>query len=233
MDPLEEHLVKKAFEYADIIIEPPLKEVGGLFADQVRYWRYKNQLTILAKAKKLHEKHGISPRKIPVKTLVNLLEYSSLEEDETMQDIWANLLANATNAENDYKGHNRLIHVLKELSTEEAIVLNYMYAEYKQGNNLFSERILYELHHANPESCPSYQEEEVKREIIIVENLLRLYLIDYTSMVKDMHETPPYTQIAEAKKLGKQYGSDYFQSVQLITLGIKLMEECDIITNKI
>jgi len=120
--------VEAATKFVGQIINPPLKEVGGLFADQVRLWRYKNQVNIVLKAKKYSEKKGIDPGMVPVKTLANLLDKGSYEEDESIQDKWAALLANAIDPDQDMAPHNIYVEILYQISPNEAKILDHIYA---------------------------------------------------------------------------------------------------------
>jgi hypothetical protein len=47
------------------------------------------------RAQEMLEDAGLQPGPVPLKTLVPLLQYASLEDDKSLQERWANLLANA------------------------------------------------------------------------------------------------------------------------------------------
>lgn len=119
--------VKKAFHFLEIILEPPLKELGLLAQDRVKLWRCKQQVNIINNAKDYFEKKGISPSKVPLKVLVPLLENGSLEEDLNMQQKWSSLLASAAEPKN--KNHFILQHIeiLNQISPMEAKVLDKFY----------------------------------------------------------------------------------------------------------
>jgi hypothetical protein len=51
---------------------------------------------VLSKAQEMLREAGIQPGGIPLKTMVPLLQYASLEEDESLQVRWAAMLANAS-----------------------------------------------------------------------------------------------------------------------------------------
>lgn len=186
IDKIEDKAVEKAFEYLDVIMKPALSEVGGIIADQVKYWRFKNQIKILVKARLLQEKYNITPKIIPVKTIASILEYSSLEENETLQDMWSGLLASASNSMSIYDIHLILSSILKELSYHDALVIKYMWRIDRNAlsNNqdvpsfkgdLYTQ-MLKEL---KQNENTSYLEELDNTEInsIIIDNLLRLNLI--------------------------------------------------------
>src|SRR3712207_5720420 len=82
-------------EFLGAVVGSPAQEAGSWLADSIRYKRWKSQLRILSKAQKHLERAGIDPKTVDLSVLVPLLESGSLTEDETMQDRWAALLANA------------------------------------------------------------------------------------------------------------------------------------------
>ncbi|MEM1406296.1 MAG: Abi-alpha family protein [Bacteroidota bacterium] len=221
-----EKLMNKAFEFIDVIIKPPLQEVGGLLTDQVKFWRYKNQVDILIKAKEYHDQKGIAPKKIPVKTLVNLIEAGSYEEDESLQSKWAAMLANATDVSNRFKLHHILIDILKQLSPLEVEVLDFMYNQDFEQGTAFSSRSYYSKYIVN-HMFIVYEEKGIKKyklaeldreqEKIVVDNFFRLNLIERYQMPSvnyrpvDKHGLVP---------LGEN------DDIRLTYLGFKFVEQC-------
>lgn len=117
-------LVEKGFDYLDLLVKPPLEELGGMLKDTVSLWRYKRQLYLLDKTQEIHLKRNIKPRKIPIKTIAKLFDEASYEEDDKLVEMWSVLLANATDSSNDIDFHYTFVKILSELSTVEAKVLN-------------------------------------------------------------------------------------------------------------
>jgi len=93
---------KTAKEFLGKLVNPGLEEGGGIIQDTIKFWRFKNQINITLKAKKFLEEKGIEPVKVLPKILVSILENGSLEEDESMQDKWAALLANSADPNKRY-----------------------------------------------------------------------------------------------------------------------------------
>ncbi len=119
--------VKEINEFLAKIIPDFVKEGGGILSDTVRYWRWKNKVGILKKAKKIIENLGLRTKKTPLKLIVPLLDFGSLEEDETIQQKWANLLANAMAGNIEVKVS--YIKILNELSPIEASILDKIYED--------------------------------------------------------------------------------------------------------
>lgn len=106
----------------------PFSEARGLKADNIRLQREEVAIEIAkrAKAKLAMEKAPIKP--IPPKILVPLIESSSIEdiEDQTMIEMWAELLASASkNAISP-----RFISILKEMNGEQAELLKTIAVSY-------------------------------------------------------------------------------------------------------
>lgn len=165
-------LADKALEFLGKVVNPPLKELGGLLADNVKFWRYKNQVNIIFKAKSFLEEKGIQPGKIPLKILAPLLEHSSWEEDSDMQTKWASLLANAANPKYSHDIYSAYFEILNQLSPLEAKLLDALFNEYertpsnKKATLSFSKEKICQAMNISPEKFN-----------IITDNLFRLNLL--------------------------------------------------------
>lgn len=113
-------------DFLNKLIGPAIEETGLLIADPIRLWRFKNQLKILEKAQKIVKDKNIDTKIISVKTLVPFLEYSSLEEDENLQDMWANLFVNYVDSNKNFTS-SVYPYILSQISTEDLNVVNQFY----------------------------------------------------------------------------------------------------------
>ncbi|HYX71856.1 MAG TPA: Abi-alpha family protein, partial [Nitrososphaera sp.] len=97
MNPEEVQALGKAVDvakdYADSIVKGPLSELGSILSDTVGYWRLKNQVGLILKAKKWLEGKGVAPNKLLPDIFVPLLNDGGNVEDETLSDMFASLLA--------------------------------------------------------------------------------------------------------------------------------------------
>ena len=85
-------LIKSFLEKA---IGPTAEEFGLAISDNLKIRRFKNQIKNLEKAKQIAQKNNVSIKQINLKALIlPYLEGVALEEDETLQDMWANLFVN-------------------------------------------------------------------------------------------------------------------------------------------
>ncbi len=109
------------------LLGPALEEAGLILQDDVRRYRLQNQIKILTKARSMLEKAGISPTAVPLKTLLPLLENASLEQEDDLQTKWAALLANASSPAGSLLVLPGFSEILKQLSPQEARLLDGMY----------------------------------------------------------------------------------------------------------
>ena len=121
------NLANAAKEFLGKLVTPSIEELGLLIGDQVRSYRFRKQIQILTKARDILEKAGIDPRQVSLKTLVPILEHGSLEEEESMVDRWASLLANAADPTATVKVEPSFTEILKQLSPREAQILDSIY----------------------------------------------------------------------------------------------------------
>jgi hypothetical protein len=161
---------KEISDFFGGIIPDFVKEGGGIISDTVRFWRWKNQVNIIKKVKEKVEKSGLNKKQVPLKILLPLIENSALEEEEIIQDKWANVLANAITAQKEIKPN--YAEILKELSSLEIIILDKLFDEsnkeqdYQKRRQLqFSKQKISEIFKLSNEQAD-----------LIIENLYRLNL---------------------------------------------------------
>ncbi|MFN8231157.1 MAG: Abi-alpha family protein [Bacteroidia bacterium] len=113
-----------AKDFLSKLLGQSVEEMGLLFADKVKIWRLKNQIRNLEKVRAIVEKENLDLKQINLKVLVPYLDGVSLEEDEQLQDMWANLFVN-------YIDKNKLLQthvypsILQQLSTDEVKILEH------------------------------------------------------------------------------------------------------------
>jgi hypothetical protein len=109
----------------------PFSERRGLRADQIRLQREDVLIEIARKARAQLAIENVAPQPLPNKFLVPFLEAASLEDlrDDNLTDMWANLLANTSR--NPQSKNPVFINILKELTSEEALLFEYIFTSYE------------------------------------------------------------------------------------------------------
>ena len=180
---------EKALDFIEKLVAGPFMEGTGIFTDKVKYWRFKNQVNIITKAREYLKSKGIqTPKKISIKDVTTLLEHASFEEDEIMQDSWAKLLANTMNPDNQFDTSNIFIQILNQLSVNEVYILHFIYSNsfiMSSGDRPYFERKELERNGRT----------QLATKGLLIDNLLRLRLIE---------EEPPKLR-EEIKKRTDEY----------------------------
>ena len=174
IDPLSktiEETAKIAEKFLGKLVNPSLDEGGGILSDNVKFWRFKNQINLVIKAKKFLEDKGIEPSKVLPKTLYPILEHGSLEEDENIKNKWSAMLANAADGTSEVNVRPGYPEILKQLSPLEVKVLDTFFdqiqnktQEEKNKTGIVKEKVLL------------YAEILSEEYDILVDNLFRLGL---------------------------------------------------------
>lgn len=105
---------------------PAAEEIGLLLQDQVKLYRFKNRMRILAKAEAMLAKAGLTPNAVPFRTLVPILEYAASEDDESLSTKWAALLANSAAKAESTASHPSFPRILSEIDPGEAKFLDFL-----------------------------------------------------------------------------------------------------------
>ncbi|WP_097459916.1 Abi-alpha family protein [Mangrovitalea sediminis] len=103
-----------------------LIQFGGALADWARYFRYKNFLKIMDKVEAVHEERRSLGRPIPEQYALPILEAASLESEETIQNMWAGLIANATDTSRSLNVKKIFIETLRGFEPLDAKILQYL-----------------------------------------------------------------------------------------------------------
>ncbi|WAK03760.1 Abi-alpha family protein [Methylobacter sp. YRD-M1] len=111
-------------------ISGPLEQGMGIFEDKLKYMRWERQVRLMQRADQLLKEIGLDKptRTIPLKLAVPLLEAASLEDDDFLQDLWAQLLVNAVNCASGISLQRAYIAMLEQLTPLEAALLEKIYS---------------------------------------------------------------------------------------------------------
>jgi hypothetical protein len=145
----------------------PFSEKRGLRADQIRLQREDVLIEIARKAMARLAIENAEPKPLPNKFLVPFLEAASLEDlrDVNLTEMWANLLANAsTNSEST---NPAFINILKEITSEEALLFEYIFTHYESKGK--ENRSHWHFEDADGSLRPSYLFLFIQRQLLKME----------------------------------------------------------------
>jgi hypothetical protein len=111
----------EAFAEATGSLEP-VREATGWLSDLIRYKRLPHQAKLLMKAAEKVKETGLPAHAVSDKLLRSVLEDGPLEDDESMQERWANLLAQAATSPSG-SVPIAFPKILSELEPKEAVLL--------------------------------------------------------------------------------------------------------------
>lgn len=111
--------------FLDDVFGESLRHFGGAIADWVRYFRYKNLLTVMDKVRAVHQSRAIEGKVLPIppQFALPLLDGASLETEPNVQELWAGLIANATDPVRALRLKKVFVEILRGLEPLDANIL--------------------------------------------------------------------------------------------------------------
>ena len=123
-------MVSRAEKVFSLLVGPAFREAGESLADQIRFFRFKNQIRILDRAEKFLRERNLNSKRLPLKVIAPLLENCSLEDDEEIQVKWAKLIANVLTIDNNVYFEQNCVSILSRISNIESKVLDKVVSNY-------------------------------------------------------------------------------------------------------
>jgi Abortive infection alpha len=122
-------LIRSAGKFLDGIFGDTLRQVGGIPADWARYYRAVNSLRIADKVKAILDERQISGKPIPLSLqhALPLLDGASLESEDEIQNLWAALIANATDPNRALRIKKVYIEILRGLEPLDARIMEFLF----------------------------------------------------------------------------------------------------------
>lgn len=129
MTPIETTVLQTTAKTAEGILGkllgPSADVYGQMLANGAQMRLLKNQIKNFKKVQKIIDDNGIEIKQVNLKVLFPYLNGVALEDDETLQDMWANLFVNYIDAS---KALIETVYpnILSQLSTQNVKIINYM-----------------------------------------------------------------------------------------------------------
>lgn len=122
--------VREAGGFIARYVAGPLEEGVGILSDRLKYVRWERQVRLMQRADQFLREAGLDApsRAVPLKIAIPLLEAATIEDDDSLQDLFAALLVNAANAASGVEVHRSFIEILGQITPLEARILNVVYS---------------------------------------------------------------------------------------------------------
>jgi len=106
-----------------------LEQGMGIVEDKLAYMRWERRQRLMVRAVTVQRELGLGDpdRAVPLKVAIPLFQGASLEDDDSLQDRWVNLLINAAYSESSVEVERAYVEILSQLNPLEAQILDAIY----------------------------------------------------------------------------------------------------------
>ena len=113
------------------VLGDSFQEMGGAFHDWTKFYRYKNLLKIHDKVEAIQKERQSKGKTTPIppRYAIPLIQSATQEDDESIQDLWAGLIANAIDPEKRLNVQKIYIDILSALEPIDTKVLKFLYSQ--------------------------------------------------------------------------------------------------------
>lgn len=182
-------------------VEYPAEQASGIVGDSLKYIRMKRQVAYQDKVNKIMKARGLKvpTQPIPLKIAMPLLQAATIEDDDNLQELWANLLVNAADKNSGVEVKRVFISILQDLMYFDAQILDKIYSvSLGINDHVWTYGLPENIQTFEPEA---YQKGDVKRLLpnddvaLSLEILSRLGLLEPLSFmdgggpIKGVHQT--------------------------------------------
>ena len=131
-------VIKAVNGWLEKLFGPAAKEAGGMLGDWLRDKRemmQRNRTNVARKVQTIMLEESVEPKEMSSKVLLPMLEGISVEDEDILQDMWANLFVNYIDSE---KNMQVVVYpsILKQLSSEQVKILDGLYFPNEYGVSL-------------------------------------------------------------------------------------------------
>lgn len=120
----------KAGQFIAQYLNGPLDVASGIIKDKLTYIRWERRVRLMDRATEFLHQRGLEAptRSVPMSIIVPILQLGSMEEDNELQDLWAQLLVNAADTGSGIVVQPAFIGILQNLSSHDAVILEKIYS---------------------------------------------------------------------------------------------------------
>ncbi len=127
---LAEGVKENSQSFLKAVLHEPAQELGALLGDKIRERRHANLIKATSRAQERLKEAGYTAKEVPLSIIHPALEAASVEEDPDLQEVWANMLANAASMESPNAVAPSFPSILKELRPTDVKFLATLYEEF-------------------------------------------------------------------------------------------------------
>jgi len=115
-----------------ILVGRSTQSLEAAWRDRVKIWRDKNSYLFQDKYKQFVRDRGLEGKTVPAPLALAfpILENAVLEEDESLRDLWANLLVTVTDPARQAEVKRAFVHLIRQLDPIDAAVVKLLYRTY-------------------------------------------------------------------------------------------------------
>ncbi len=175
-------LTDRAADFLGVVFGGAAENIGGILSDQTKHWRAKNLDKIALFWKERIKERGIleeTLEHLPFGDAFKVIEAASMEDDEDVQKMWADLITNATDPKKSTKIKKVYIDLLKSLSSPEVILLNLLSAAESKTRFGTKEQIEAHDQEINALANSSWRKLDKGTRDTAVQNLVRLRCLTF------------------------------------------------------
>jgi hypothetical protein len=197
--------------FGDLVIDG-----AGLASDKLKYYRIERAIALHDKTTRNLNSKGITNfNAVAPKIGIPLIESATIEDNDDIQALWANMLANAMNPNFDGKIERKYISILQDMSLTDVKIFNYVMSMYLREK---SDKLHTQL--MKKEALQTALNIELETVDACLRNLLRLGCIkqghQYMSAIK-MEGTFPSVYF-DIEQFGiTTLGLDFYKSISTLS----------------
>jgi hypothetical protein len=124
-----EGVMKPFSSLIEAVFGPAAEEAGLMLQDHVKSYRLLRQVRLWQRTQEKLKRLGVKPKQVPLKLLGAIIDNASVEDQDDLQDIWANLLTNAADPQERNTVVPSFPAILKELTSRDVKFLDALFLE--------------------------------------------------------------------------------------------------------
>jgi hypothetical protein len=154
-----------------------LEQLAGIGEDQLTVYRRTRQLRLAKRYEEIRKEMGFDGeiKRVEFKFGLPLIAAASIENDDNLQDIYARLLATATNPDNKIEAKRAFVSILQELGPVEVLLIDKIYSAPTTPGNIVQTGRLPDHYSTNMDDANARPSAEVE---LALWNLARLGCIE-------------------------------------------------------